>query len=203
MAAPLLAELLGGTPSSASSPRWRSRRSSPWSPGSRWPAPRALSHDIFVHVVRTRGRRPSGSRCASRASRRSPSARSAVDPRHRLQGAERRVHGRPGVRRRRQREFSGAAALDRLAPLHHARRGRRDRSPARLSSVALIFFSPTIWVDILHHPHPVFPLRNPAIVSMPLGFLCGVVASLVGREPLAEARFDDEKLRTYLGIGAE
>ena len=71
------------------------------------------------------------------------------------------------------------------------------------ASVTLIFFSPTIWVDILHHPHPVFPLRNPAIVSMPLGFLCGVVASLVGREPLAEARFDDEKLRTYLGIGAE
>ena len=71
------------------------------------------------------------------------------------------------------------------------------------ASVTLIFFSPTIWVDILHHPHPVFPLRNPAIVSMPLGFLCGVVASLVGREPAAEARFDDEKLRTYLGIGAE
>ena len=48
-----------------------------------------------------------------------------------------------------------------------------------------------------------FPLRNPAIVSMPVSFLCGVVASLVTREPEAEARFDDEKLRTYLGIGAE
>ncbi len=38
---------------------------------------------------------------------------------------------------------------------------------------------------------------------MPLSFLAGVVGSLVSREPEAEAKFDDEKLRTYLGIGAE
>ena len=49
----------------------------------------------------------------------------------------------------------------------------------------------------------IFPLRNPAIVSMPAGFLAGIVASLIVREPEAEARFHDEKLRTYLGIGAE
>jgi hypothetical protein len=29
------------------------------------------------------------------------------------------------------------------------------------------------------------------------------VASLLTREPDAEAMFDDEKLRTYLGVGAE
>ena len=72
-----------------------------------------------------------------------------------------------------------------------------------LLSVVLIILSPTIWVDLLHHAGPIFPLRNPAIVSMPAGFLCGLVASLLTREPDAEARFDDEKLRTYLGIGAE
>jgi cation/acetate symporter len=70
-------------------------------------------------------------------------------------------------------------------------------------SVVLIVLSPTIWVDLLHRGAAVFPLRNPAIVSMPIGFLCGIVASLATREPEAEARFDDEKLRTYLGIGAE
>jgi len=63
--------------------------------------------------------------------------------------------------------------------------------------------SPTIWVDLLHHSAPIFPLRNPAIVSMPAGFLAGILASLASREPEAEARFHDEKLRTYLGIGAE
>jgi len=70
-------------------------------------------------------------------------------------------------------------------------------------SVVLIVLSPTVQVDLLHKPAGIFPLRNPAIVSMPLSFLFGVVASLLTREPAAETRFDDEKLRTYLGIGAE
>ena len=70
-------------------------------------------------------------------------------------------------------------------------------------SVTLIVLSPTIWVDLLHKPAAIFPLRNPAIVSMPLSFLFGIVASLLTREPAAEAKFDDEKLRTYLGVGAE
>ncbi len=70
-------------------------------------------------------------------------------------------------------------------------------------SVALIVLSPTVWVDLLHHAAPLFPLRNPAIISMPAGFLAGILASLVKPEPEAEARFHDEKLRTYLGVGAE
>jgi cation/acetate symporter len=70
-------------------------------------------------------------------------------------------------------------------------------------SVTLIVLSPTIWVDLLHNPHAIFPLRNPAIVSMPVAFLFGILVSLATREPAAEARFDDEKLRTYLGVGAE
>ena len=70
-------------------------------------------------------------------------------------------------------------------------------------SVVLILLSPTIWVDLLHYPSPVFPLRNPAIISMPAGFLAGIVASLLTRDLEAEERFNDEKLRTYLGMGAE
>jgi cation/acetate symporter len=38
---------------------------------------------------------------------------------------------------------------------------------------------------------------------MPASFVAGIIASLLTREPEAEARFDDEKLRTYLGVGAE
>jgi cation/acetate symporter len=70
-------------------------------------------------------------------------------------------------------------------------------------SVFLIIISPTIWVDILHKEHAIFPLKNPAIVSMTAAFLVGIVVSLLGREPSAEAKFEDEKLRTYLAIGAE
>jgi cation/acetate symporter len=70
-------------------------------------------------------------------------------------------------------------------------------------SVLLIVLSPTVWVDLFHNPTAIFPLRNPAIVSMPMAFLVGVIASLASREPSAEAKFDEEKLRTYLGVGAE
>jgi cation/acetate symporter len=70
-------------------------------------------------------------------------------------------------------------------------------------SVALIVASPTVWVDLAGFPEPLFPLRNPAIVSMTLAFLVGIGVSLAAREPDAEAKYDDEKLRTYLGIGAE
>jgi cation/acetate symporter len=70
-------------------------------------------------------------------------------------------------------------------------------------SLALILLSPTVWVDVLHYPAAIFPLRNPAIVSMPVSFVCGILASFATRERDAETRFDDEKLRTYLGVGAE
>ena len=72
-----------------------------------------------------------------------------------------------------------------------------------VASVGLIVISPTIWVDLLHKEAALFPLRNPAIVSMPLSFLVGILASLATREPEAERKFDEEKLRTYLGVGAE
>jgi cation/acetate symporter len=40
-------------------------------------------------------------------------------------------------------------------------------------------------------------------VSMTVSFIVGIVVSLMTKEETAEAAFDDEKLRTYLGIGAE
>ncbi|MGA9116443.1 MAG: sodium/solute symporter [Bacteroidota bacterium] len=70
-------------------------------------------------------------------------------------------------------------------------------------AVTLIVLSPTVWVDILGNEQAVFPLKNPALVSMTASFIVGVVVSLLGSEPEARARFEDEKLRTYLGIGAE
>jgi cation/acetate symporter len=72
-----------------------------------------------------------------------------------------------------------------------------------LLTVALIVLSPTVWVEVLHHERALFPLRNPAIVSMTVSILVGVLVALAGREPAAEAKFDDEELRTYLGVGAE
>ena len=70
-------------------------------------------------------------------------------------------------------------------------------------SVLLILLSPTVWVDVLGYPSAIVPLRNPAIISMPAAFAVGILVSLMTREPAAETKFDDEKLRTYLGLGAE
>ncbi len=52
-------------------------------------------------------------------------------------------------------------------------------------------------------PKPIFPLKNPGIYSMGAAFLIGILFSLFGREKEAEAKYEEEKLRTYIGIGAE
>jgi cation/acetate symporter len=70
-------------------------------------------------------------------------------------------------------------------------------------TVILIVLSPTVWVDVLGKAGALFPLRNPAIVSMTISFAVGILVSLASSEATAQARFDDEKLRTYLGVGAE
>jgi cation/acetate symporter len=70
-------------------------------------------------------------------------------------------------------------------------------------SVLLIILSPTVWVDIFHNESAIFPLKNPALVSMSASFLAGYLVSLFTDEKAAELKFEDEKLRTYLGIGAE
>ncbi|MBA4319092.1 MAG: cation acetate symporter, partial [Flavobacterium sp.] len=49
----------------------------------------------------------------------------------------------------------------------------------------------------------IFPLKNPALISMTAAFVVGIIVSLLSKEPDAESKFEDEKLRTYLGIGAE
>ncbi|WP_340690873.1 cation/acetate symporter ActP [Hydrogenobacter thermophilus] len=70
-------------------------------------------------------------------------------------------------------------------------------------AVILIILSPTVWVDILKNSAPVFPWKNPALVSMSASFLVGILVSLLTKEESAEKKYEEEKVRTYLGIGAE
>lgn len=70
-------------------------------------------------------------------------------------------------------------------------------------SVILIILSPTVWVDILKNPEPIFPLKNPGIVSFFAAFVVGIVVSLITREREAEEKFEAEKIRAYIGVGAE
>jgi cation/acetate symporter len=72
-----------------------------------------------------------------------------------------------------------------------------------LSSVTLIVLSKTVWVDVFGFEAAIFPMKNPAVFSMSLAFVVGILASLLAPEKEAQEKFEDEKLRTYLGVGAE
>ncbi len=81
------------------------------------------------------------------------------------------------------------------------------------SSIILIILSPNIMgVDgpevakasrHLIQADPIFPLGNPALVSIPLGLNASVIGPLLKREPAAEARFAEMTVRAHTGHGAE
>jgi cation/acetate symporter len=49
----------------------------------------------------------------------------------------------------------------------------------------------------------IFPLENPGIISIPLGFVAAIIATLVSSDPSSEARFDELLVRSNTGLGAE
>ena len=67
-----------------------------------------------------------------------------------------------------------------------------------ISSIVLIIVGPEIMKE-----NPLFPLKNPALVSIPLGFLAAFIGTLCSREPSAEAQFTELEVRSNTGLGAE
>ena len=71
-----------------------------------------------------------------------------------------------------------------------------------ISSIVLIILSPQVWSGPASAAP--FPLGNPAIVSIPIGFLGCVLGTLIGgREEAAIESFDEVRVRGATGIGAE
>ena len=70
-------------------------------------------------------------------------------------------------------------------------------------TLLLIYLSPTIQVDILHHDAAWFPLKNPALITMPLSFLAGIAVSLIAPEPAAAEGYLALERRMHLGGEAE
>jgi cation/acetate symporter len=70
-----------------------------------------------------------------------------------------------------------------------------------VSSIVLILLSK----NGLYPPPqtPVFPLANPGIVSIPLGFLAAIIGSLCTHEPEAEVKFNEFAVRAETGLGSE
>jgi cation/acetate symporter len=71
------------------------------------------------------------------------------------------------------------------------------------TSCSMIVLSKTVWVDVFKFEQAISPIKNPAIFSMTAAFAVGIVVSLLSPEREAQEKFEDEKLRTYLGVGAE
>ena len=83
-----------------------------------------------------------------------------------------------------------------------------------VASIVLILISPSIMgIDtaataatarhLIQHK-PIFPLENPGILSIPLGFAGALIGTFLGgREPIAEHKFTELQVRANTGIGAE
>ena len=67
------------------------------------------------------------------------------------------------------------------------------------SALLLIYLSPTIQVDMLKKAAAIFPLRNPGIVTIPLSFAVGIVVSLVSPEAEAATKFAAAERHLHLG----
>jgi cation/acetate symporter len=76
-----------------------------------------------------------------------------------------------------------------------------------ISSILLILFSPVVsggpTAMIPAADFDIFPLSNPGIVSIPLAFLVGWIASLTQRAPEDPAKQSEMEVRSLTGIGAE
>ncbi|MFE6780386.1 cation acetate symporter [Streptomyces sp. NPDC057702] len=74
------------------------------------------------------------------------------------------------------------------------------------ASVFLVLFSPVVsgkessmFPDVDFHW---FPLENPGLVSIPLGFLLGWIGSLVSKEPVDKEKYAELEVRSLTGYGA-
>ena len=56
---------------------------------------------------------------------------------------------------------------------------------------------------ILTGSDPLFPLENPGIVSIPLGFAAAWLGTMLSREPASEEMYEELRVRALTGLGAE
>jgi cation/acetate symporter len=74
-----------------------------------------------------------------------------------------------------------------------------------ISSVALVVISPTVWPgpDSEGGALSWYSLANPGLISVPIGFIGCFIGTMLAREPSAEAKFEELKVRSETGLAAE
>jgi cation/acetate symporter len=70
-------------------------------------------------------------------------------------------------------------------------------------SLTMIILSPTVWVDVFKNKEAIIGLKNPAIVSMTAAFVVGYVVSILTADTEVEKKYVGQNVRNYLGVGAE
>jgi len=68
-----------------------------------------------------------------------------------------------------------------------------------VGTLLLIWLSPTIQVDVLGRDGAWFPLKNPALVTIPLSFLAGIVVSLASQARGTDAQHAHHERRLHMG----
>jgi cation/acetate symporter len=69
-----------------------------------------------------------------------------------------------------------------------------------VSTLTLIYLSPTIQIDVLKHTEAWFPLRNPGILTIPLSFVTAIAVSLLRPAPAEARRFVELERQLHLGV---
>jgi cation/acetate symporter len=73
------------------------------------------------------------------------------------------------------------------------------------AAVFLVFFSPVVSGSATamfpHHDWHWFPLSNPGIISIPFGFLCGWIGTVLSKEDDTE-KYAELEVRSLTGYGA-
>ena len=75
-----------------------------------------------------------------------------------------------------------------------------------VGSIVLIILSPSVMDPngkALINAAPWFPLKNPGIVSIPLGFIAAWIATLMSNDRTSETKFTELTVRANTGLGAE
>jgi cation/acetate symporter len=74
------------------------------------------------------------------------------------------------------------------------------------AAVLLVFFSPVVsgapTSMFKNADWQWFPLSNPGLISIPFGFLCGWIGTILSKEPASEEKYAELEVRALTGAGA-
>ena len=73
------------------------------------------------------------------------------------------------------------------------------------TAVILTLLSKSVWVDVFHNTHEIFPYTSPALFSMTVGFVGVWLFSVTDKSPRAaidKAGYEAQEVRSETGIGA-